>query len=554
MRVTEVRAILLGSCLLVASSCGPVRGPSGGPSARRMKMPSFRDYGVDESQVPDWSKQDLNFFLHGSIGTEAVPVWVLTAFRACYPDLFPGDGFSAFGLIKNPRWGGTIGVSYQLVHHLGDQVSIGMNCAACHVGEVLPASGGRPVRVLGMTGTFDIEAFFGAVTVAMLRTQQQENMKRFLGHYLTNYMTVGYPPAAGDYDQKLLEEQWKLQEAKIVGLLREDPFASRGIAAQTFHEIKSEELELNNEQLNKGPDLAVLVGGILKLFHNMRVALHIPDELPNPLPPASGPGRNNAWGLISASLFGVPTIYAPVKYGPVFNVSARKWVHCDSNTSSPLNRNLIASLVLGAPILGNRGYLDLRQMELQTRLSEQIRAPRYPFAIKNRAARRGAKHYKARCAACHTPPGPIDGGRLYSAEEIGTDPLRLQLFDQRQADLYNAFFSKLEIPGYRASAEPTVRSTRKYWAADLAGVWARSPYLHNGSVRTMAELLMRPADRPRTFRRGSRSYDEAQMGFVDDGPYVFDTSKPGNSNAGHDYGSDLSAADKRELIEYLESL
>ena len=44
------------------------------------------------------------------------------------------------------------------------------------------------------------------------------------------------------------------------------------------------------------------------------------------------------------------------------------------------------------------------------------------------------------------------------------------------------------------------------------------------------------------------------MGYADAGEYLFDTSIPGNSNAGHDYGTDLSSAQKRELIEYLKTL
>ena len=44
------------------------------------------------------------------------------------------------------------------------------------------------------------------------------------------------------------------------------------------------------------------------------------------------------------------------------------------------------------------------------------------------------------------------------------------------------------------------------------------------------------------------------MGFTDEGAYVFDTTTPGNSNSGHDYGTDLSPNEKRELIEYLKTL
>ncbi len=70
----------------------------------------------------------------------------------------------------------------------------------------------------------------------------------------------------------------------------------------------------------------------------------------------------------------------------------------------------------------------------------------------------------------------------------------------------------------------------------------------------MAELLTPPNERPKSFHRGSRVYDTTQMGFTDEGPYVFDTAGPGNANTGHDYGTTLGAAQKRDLMEYLKSL
>ena len=70
----------------------------------------------------------------------------------------------------------------------------------------------------------------------------------------------------------------------------------------------------------------------------------------------------------------------------------------------------------------------------------------------------------------------------------------------------------------------------------------------------MRDLLTPPPHRPKTFRRGSKRYDTGQMGYLDEGAYELDTTAPGNSNAGHNYGTDLSAEQKRELIEYLKTL
>jgi hypothetical protein len=73
-------------------------------------------------------------------------------------------------------------------------------------------------------------------------------------------------------------------------------------------------------------------------------------------------------------------------------------------------------------------------------------------------------------------------------------------------------------------------------------------------VRTLQQLLTAPAERAKTFHRGSRVYDEREFGYTDKGAYLLDTSTSGNSNSGHDYGAKLSSEEKRDLIEYLKTL
>jgi hypothetical protein len=95
----------------------------------------------------------------------------------------------------------------------------------------------------------------------------------------------------------------------------------------------------------------------------------------------------------------------------------------------------------------------------------------------------------------------------------------------------------------------------EYKARPLNGIWATAPYLHNGSVPTLVALLEPAARRPATFHVGSTEFDPQAVGFVDDPRFpVFDTSLPGNGNAGHEYASALSAAEKADLLEYLKSL
>jgi hypothetical protein len=514
----------------------------------RSTSPAPKESGAAKSaRSPTWSREDLQFFLHGSMSTEFVPELVLLAFIRADPDLFPSRGLREFGLIPDAAFGWPVGLSRTPVAHLGGLSALGINCAACHVAEVTSSPDRAPVLVLGATAHFDAEAFFSAVMVAMFRTGEPAGMKKFLAAYLALS-----DPDGGDKAQLLFSSEWQRQEPKIQAAITADPSGAKELAPGALHALAGTELRLSRQRLEGGLDLAAFSHSMLKLFHNMRAAFHVPDEPPKQALPASGPGRNDAFGLLSAALLGVRPPYAPVKYGLVWNLEHRHWVHWDGNTRSPIGRNLLASLGLGAPLLGRQGQLDFALIQRQTQLSEHIPAPRYPFAINRALADRGATHYRARCAACHD--GPETDGRLHAVAEVGTDPRRAEAFTQDQADRFNLFLAWMETPGYQPAQERGLRGTQRYWAPSLPGVWARSPFLHNGSVRTMQELLTSPAARAKTFRRGSRIYDAAQMGYTDEGAYVFETSNPGNANTGHDYGTDLTAAQKRELIEFLKTL
>lgn len=101
----------------------------------------------------------------------------------------------------------------------------------------------------------------------------------------------------------------------------------------------------------------------------------------------------------------------------------------------------------------------------------------------------------------------------------------------------------------------------KYKARPMNGIWATAPYLHNGSVPNLYELLKPPADRANEFHVGSREFDAQNVGYrTDQGPSVFRVKgedgkvQPGNDNAGHDYGTQMSDEERWALVEYMKSL
>lgn len=115
-----------------------------------------------------------------------------------------------------------------------------------------------------------------------------------------------------------------------------------------------------------------------------------------------------------------------------------------------------------------------------------------------------------------------------------------------------------------------------YKARPLDGIWATAPYLHNGSVPNLYQLLLpaaqrasggaaaqcpSPPCRDATFFVGSRVFDPVNVGFRYDeaaGGFKFDTAIPGNWNSGHDgpeYGTSTLTEEQRwQLVEYLKTL
>ncbi|MEM7429019.1 MAG: di-heme-cytochrome C peroxidase [Pseudomonadota bacterium] len=102
----------------------------------------------------------------------------------------------------------------------------------------------------------------------------------------------------------------------------------------------------------------------------------------------------------------------------------------------------------------------------------------------------------------------------------------------------------------------------KYESRVLEGIWAAAPYLHNGSVQSLRQLLEPASKREPSFKIGP-NYDPKNAGLAAEqskfGSYELKTTgcdkiKSGNSRCGHEYGTGLSGTQKEALLEYLKSL
>lgn len=194
-------------------------------------------------------------------------------------------------------------------------------------------------------------------------------------------------------------------------------------------------------------------------------------------------------------------------------------------------------------------------------LKEYRPAP-FPGAIDPVSARAGAAVYARQCAACHGDYR-VEGRRARLTRypnwvgQVGTDPLRATAFDR-------ALVAAVGRSAY--AGRISVKRGPGYAAPPLTGLWASAPYLHNGSVPTLAALLW-PATRPSRFQVGGHALDFDKVGLrlTESGAYPtgyrpfaqpvwLDVRGPGRRNGGHLFGADLPNDDKRALIEFLKQL
>jgi len=220
-------------------------------------------------------------------------------------------------------------------------------------------------------------------------------------------------------------------------------------------------------------------------------------------------------------------------------------------------------------LLGEKSLEELKELEptfrdIQAYL-KSLKPPRYPFPIDPTRSARGKLVFEKNCVRCHGTYGP--GGeyrsRIVALDVIGTDPARALGLSDRLVAHYNTTWLGAEYP----SRDPMVG----YQAPPLDGIWATAPYLHNGSVPTLAAVL-KSSDRPARFRRPPSTdfahYDQAGVGWkyeivTEDeaqsvppfgARFIFDSSRFGLGNGGHQFGDRLSDDARADLIEYLKTL
>ncbi|MEL7448397.1 MAG: cytochrome c, partial [Pseudomonadota bacterium] len=306
---------------------------------------------------------------------------------------------------------------------------------------------------------------------------------------------------------------------------------------------------------------------------------------------------------------------APVSYPVLWSAAHLDVVQWNGSAPNagpgPLFQNITTALAVYGQIdmhadAGFRGYSSSVDFDGLAEIQNWVyalKSPQWPEsilgAVSQEKAGRGEALYQAQCASCHELSSRDDPKRKLQAtltpvDAVGTDPRMAQNFlDSRSNSgfltgkktayvagdvmetqtptinlvVHAAMGAALHHPVQTVKAALTdYHSVHKaaidahpdyYKARPLDGIWSSAPYLHNGSVPTLHDLLLPESERPRQFHVGSREMDTKYVGLntaAGAGSSLFDTSLPGNGNGGHAYGTALSEPERMDLLEYLKTL
>lgn len=266
-------------------------------------------------------------------------------------------------------------------------------------------------------------------------------------------------------------------------------------------------------------------------------------------------------GIIPTMKLKQQLVHNSVDAPPWWHYKHKELIYCDA--MAPAHHRTLMQFTMSPSISGEQ----IRSFEPDFKYIEEyiknVEAPKYPFKIDHTLAAKGEKVFNETCARCHGTYGEKREfpNKVIPIAEIGTDDTRLRAIAPESKAQYNkSWFS--EYGKY-----PAVVDVKGYLAQPLDGIWATAPYLHNGSVPTIAHLF-NPESRPKIWKRTEDGYDEKRVGIeveeVDAIPeglparekrLYYNTATPSHGNGGHLFpDEELNAEEKLWVMEYLKTL
>jgi mono/diheme cytochrome c family protein len=464
----------------------------------------FHEY---PQQLADESIEE--FYKYGSIGTEneaGIPYWIWLVLPKMFPEYLPNPGgWASLGFAWEQGRELPVGISKK---RIGFE-RVGINCALCHAGTLRASADAAPtVFPTAPATTFD------ALGYQNFLFRAASDPRFTAGNILEEIAQV--------YDLPLVDRliyRFALIPATRKALLEQKeqyswtnalPYWGRG-RIDPFNPVKVTTLDVATGDTTGNSDMEPIWNMRPRVEHNM--ALH--------------------WDGLNTDLTEV-VLSSAIGDGT-------------SPKALPIK--------------------DLAR--IQTWIMD-LQPPRFEdyFAVDADLAAAGKPIFDRYCAECHAFDGERTGQVLKVSDRaawdpgesgvvdgpVNTDPERAYMWTPEAAQAYNQYAA--DYPWSFSH----FRSTSGYVNVPLDGLWLRAPYLHNGSVPYLTDLLDPPAQRTKRFLRGLDVYDSERMGFVTEGPdaervgTLLDTSERGNSNQGHLWGTALDGREKRVLLEYLKTL
>ena len=523
-----------------------------------------------------WSRDDEEWYYHFSQGSAVISYDLFLNMEAADSQELFRNGLNGprYGLFPQPVSpsnpdGLPIGVTKTNVAtaikgwFAGDYV--GMNCAACHEGHLKYK--GKLIRIEGgISNTFDIQGLAQGISEALLKSLT--DAAKF--DRLAARLGASTPDAKDKLRKQIESERVRVNEYVTRSVITPHRWGPGRVDALTVIVDRS----------------TTTLTGI-------------------------------------AENWSTPT--APVKPPFLWNAPQGLWTQWSAFLQSPIKRNFGETVGVFLPVdfsskspaeglfQSNAAILDLVRVESQL---ERLAPPSWPEDVFGKIDRDKAKEGKAlfmeHCASCHnawpyrwTEPNKY-GKRfvlvgLTPQSYVGTEPQLFPIRPQAITGELSKFFppefrdkpllppfifngilidealetairklkltpaQELDLIGYRELPWPRPPD-RVYKAAPRDGVWATPPFLHNGSVPNLYEMLIPAAERTKKFYLGG-DFDPVKVGLdtaATSGTFLMDTTLLGNSNAGHSFqdgprgdgvvGPLLTDDQRWALVEYLKSI
>lgn len=516
-----------------------------------------------------WSEAQRNFYRHASQGTVVNNLqWFMALEKAGSQTLISDSGnLASLGFIKSSKstlnpLGLPIGFAVGPANS-SIKGTVGLTCAACHTGQL--SYKGDKIVIDGTQSMIDSNTFGSQLQLSMIETYHDPyKWDRFARNVLKN---------------------------------KYNDSSEKSLRLAFGNSVKNAEWELDKSK-----------------------TLHL-----TPVP--GGYGRNDAIDTIGNKVFASdlqdPANFhvadANVSFPFIWDAWQFDWVQYDGSIVQPMVRN--AGEALGVGAITNYLYETPTESKwassinvtniykIETQL-QALKPPLWPanmFGPYNlELAKQGRELFMENCASCHAPRPILPPGDKYAKlavkkiplQTIGTDPKRstnatTARFDATKLVGHSApnltlsegltltvgaakewAYTKINLPlnqrgKWDGFDRPNIVKFESFYKArTLDGIWSSPPYLHNGSVRNIYELLSPVNERATQFWVGLSDYDPVNLGVgpkVNDNDigFIMDTTLAGNSNTGHEnsntsapgvIGRLLSPNERMALIEYMKAL